>query len=164
MRLSRTDVIILMIIETSTELKTYLTIGKPAIAFDYGNRKIGLAITTPNHLLSLPHQIIEERDFVRQCTKCLDFIAEMQPCLVVIGLPLNMDGTKSEQTIVVEKFAKSLAGKCDVPIYLQDERLTSKTADNLLKMTGMKRKNRNQKDDLIAASLILETAMQLARG
>ncbi len=152
-----------MIINTSTDLQKYLIIGKPAVSFDYGNRKIGSAVTTPDHVLCLPYKIIDERDFTKQSTQCLSFIEELKPCLIVIGLPLNMDGSKSEQSILVEKFAKSLEEKCDLPIYMQDERLTSKTADNLLKMTGMKRKNRNHKDDALAASLILETAMQLAR-
>lgn len=152
-----------MIIDNNTNLKQYLSIGIPAIAFDYGTSKIGSAITTPDHGLCLPHKIINEREFTKQCRQCLSLIEETSPCLIVIGLPLNMDGSKSKQSALVEKFAKALEAKCDIPIYMQDERLTSKTANNLLKMTGMKRKSRNQKDDLIAASLILETAMQIAK-
>lgn len=78
---------------------------------------------------------------------------------IVIGLPINMDGTKSEQTILTEKFAEKLEKRSNLPIFLQDERLTSKAADNLLKGFGLKRKDRNNQDDLAAASLILETVL-----
>jgi putative Holliday junction resolvase len=71
-----------------------------------------------------------------------------------------MDGTKSEQTTIVEKFAEKLEKRTNLPIFFQDERLTSRAADNLLKSFGIKRKNRNESDDLTAASMILETTLK----
>ena len=73
-----------------------------------------------------------------------------------------MNGTKSEQTLIVENFANKLTKRTELPIFFQDERLTSKAANNLLKDFGLKRKNRNSIDDLAAASMILETALTSA--
>ena len=75
-----------------------------------------------------------------------------------------MDGTKSDQTIIVEKFAEKLEKRTNLPIFFQDERLTSRAADNLLKSFGIKRKNRNENDDLAAASMILETTLNARKS
>ena len=80
-----------------------------------------------------------------------------------MGLPVNMDGTNSEQTKIVVNFVNKLAKKTNLPIYLQDERLTSKAADSLLRNMGFNRKQRNERDDMAAASMILETTLESAR-
>ena len=120
-----------MIISKPQELKNYLSIGKPVISFDYGTSKIGSALTTPDHRLCLPYKIIRESNFDKQVMKVLEMIEEVTPCLIVIGLPLNMDGTKGEQCNLCEKFASNIEKSCNLPLYMQDERLTSKAADNL---------------------------------
>ena len=84
-------------------------------------------------------------------------------CAIVVGLPVNMDGTNSEQTKIVVNFVNKLAKKTNLPIYLQDERLTSKAADSLLRNMGFNRKQRNERDDMAAASMILETTLESAR-
>ena len=74
-----------------------------------------------------------------------------------------MDGTESEQTKIVINFVGKLAKKTNLPIYLQDERLTSKAADSLLRNMGFNRKQRNERDDMAAASMILETTLESAK-
>lgn len=149
-----------MIVSSPKELKDYLVIGRPIISFDHGMSKIGSALTTPDHLVCIPGKIIQENDFHKQVELATKLIIDTNSCIVIVGLPLSMDGTKNHQCSICEKFANFLDQSCNLPIYMQDERLTSKTADNLLKIMGMKRKARNQRDDSIAASLILETALQ----
>ena len=60
-------------------------------------------------------------------------------------------------------FVDKLAKKTNLPIYLQDERLTSKAADSLLRNMGFNRKQRNERDDMAAASMILETTLESAK-
>jgi putative Holliday junction resolvase len=74
-------------------------------------------------------------------------------------MPFNMDGTSSLQTQIVQKFATSMEEKTDLPIFLQDERLTSRAADSFLKSFGQSRKTRNNNDDSVAASMILESTL-----
>ncbi|MCZ6896410.1 MAG: Holliday junction resolvase RuvX, partial [Rickettsia endosymbiont of Ixodes ricinus] len=78
---------------------------------------------------------------------------------VVIGLPQNMSGAVTEQTDIVISLVAELKKSINLPIYLQDERLTTKAANNFLKSFGVKRKDRNNNDDAVAASMILETVL-----
>jgi putative Holliday junction resolvase len=78
---------------------------------------------------------------------------------IVLGLPTYMDGTASSQTHSVNNFAKKLAAMVSIPIFLQDERLSTAAAQSLLRDTGMKRKQRDMVDDKISASLILDAVI-----
>ena len=151
-----------MIINSLQEFCQFFQKGKPIISIDYGLKKLGLAISTPNHHLPMPLKIIEHESDKKKITDILCILKENNICAIVLGLPINMNGTKSEQTLIVENFANKLTKRTELPIFFQDERLTSKAANNLLKDFGLKRKNRNSIDDLAAASMILETALTSA--
>ncbi len=135
-------------------------IGKASIliGIDYGEKKIGLAISSPSRTMALPLAIIENLKNATFLT--IEEYAQKHKALgFVIGLPVNMDGSHGDSAIRVKKFAEKLGVKTGIPIYLQDERRTSKAADSLLMIAGYNRKQRNSMDDSIAASLILETAL-----
>lgn len=149
-----------MIIDTLQEFCTFFKSGQPLIGIDYGQKKIGLAISTPDHKISLPLQLLTGDSEKKKLNHIVELAKNKNICAIVVGLPLNMDGTKSDQTIIVEKFAEKLKKRINLPIFFQDERLTSKAANNLLKSFGIKRKNRNENDDLTAASMILETTLK----
>ena len=149
-----------MIIDTLQEFCTFFKLGQPLIGVDYGQKKIGLAISTPDHQMSMPLQLLTGDSEKKKLNEIADIAKNKHACTIVIGIPFNMDGTKSEQTLIVEKFTEKLERRTHLPIFLQDERLTSRAADNLLKSFGIKRKNRNKNDDLTAASMILETTLQ----
>lgn len=149
-----------MIIDTLQEFCTFFKLGQPLIGIDYGQKKIGLAISTPDHQMSMPLKLLIGDSEKKKLNEIADIAKNKQACAIVIGIPLNMNGTKSEQTLIVEKFTEKLERRTHLPIFFQDERLTSRAADNLLKSFGIKRKNRNENDDLTAASLILETTLQ----
>jgi putative holliday junction resolvase len=139
---------------------TYLKIGQPIVGIDYGEKKIGLAISTPDHRMCVPFSLIEENSEKKKINRLTEFIRNKDACAIVVGRPYHMNGTKSSQTLIVEKFAQKLSNKIHLPIFLQDERLTSKAADNLLKSFGLKRKKRNETDDIVAANMILETTLR----
>ena len=149
-----------MIIDTLQEFCTFFKLGQPLIGVDYGQKKIGLAISTPDHQMSMPLQLLTGDSEKKKLNEIADIAKNKHACAIVIGIPFNMDGTKSEQTLIVEKFTEKLERRTHLPIFFQDERLTSRAADNLLKSFGIKRKNRNKNDDLTAASMILETTLQ----
>lgn len=148
-----------MIIHTLQEFCKLFQPNKPILSLDYGTKKIGIAISTPDHKMSLPFVILTGDSEKKKLHSITNLLQEKNIGAIVIGLPVNMDGTKSEQTMLTEKFAEKLEKRTSLPIFLQDERLTSKAADNLLKNFGLKRKDRNDQDDLAAASLILETVL-----
>jgi putative Holliday junction resolvase len=129
------------------------------LGIDYGKRKLGIAISNPEQTMSLPLQQIADEKLPSRLNAIAQIIKEHAIKGLIIGLPINMDGSSSEQSEIVEKFAKQLLQHFNLPIYLQDERLTSKAANNALKMAGFSRKDRAEVDDQIAASMILETTL-----
>ena len=148
-----------MIIESLQEFYQFFRFGQPIIAIDYGQKKMGTALSSPDHTIAMPFKMINSVSEKEKIKQILDIILDKKICTIVIGLPLNMDGTYSKQTKITLKFAENLAQKTNLPIFMQDERLTSKAADKLLTQFGFNRKKRNTKDDLVAASLILETVL-----
>lgn len=153
-----------MQIATLQELSGQIKNGCPIIGFDFGTKKIGVALSTPDHSMCMPHSIIIEASAKKQLQRCIELVIKLNVCAIIVGLPLNMDGTKNNQSDNVMKFAQKLADQSGIIVYLQDERMTTRTADNLLKSIGMSRKSRNEKDDAIAANLILEATLSLLNG
>lgn len=148
-----------MIISTLQEFYPFLKRGRPIIAIDYGQKKLGIAISNREHNFALPLKTINEIDEEKKIKALQQLVNDHSICAIVIGLPINLKGEITSQTEIVKTFANKLSNILNLPIYLQDERLTSRAADNMLKSIGMKRKERNTKDDLIAASLILESTL-----
>ena len=128
------------------------------IGVDYGMKKIGLAISSPSREMALPLALLANnpKTIFLEIAK----IAKMkQVAGFVVGAPINMDGSYGESANKAKNFATNLIKHADLPVYLQDERRTSKAADSLLRIAGFNRKDRNSMDDSIAASLILESAL-----
>ena len=148
-----------MIIDNIKIFYNSLIINRPLIAIDHGLSKLGFAISDPQLNIAMPLQKFNGRDMDAQILTTMNIINRHNPCGIVIGWPMMMDGTVSQQSSSVQKFAEQLALKTSWPIYMQDERLTTKAADSLLRSMGWNRKERTQCDDSVAASLILETVL-----
>lgn len=148
-----------MIVNSLQEFSEVLKSNRPIIAIDYGEKKTGIAISNQERTLSMPIKTIYEVQEQKKIVSILDLITAYSACAIVVGLPMHMNGQISSQAELVLKFVDKLIASSELPIYLQDERLTSKAADNLLKSLGMKRKERNDRDDSLAASMLLETVL-----
>jgi putative Holliday junction resolvase len=107
----------------------------------------------------MPLKIVTGLSDSNKLNSISDIVELYSVCAIVLGLPISMDGRASQQTRIVQNFAENLKNIFNLPIYLQDERLTSRAADSLLKSFGMSRKERNSQDDSIAASMLLETTI-----
>ncbi|KAJ6644948.1 GTPase Der [Pseudolycoriella hygida] len=142
----------LMITETLQEFKQFLVVNKPLIAIDYGRKKTGIAISNPQQTMALPINTIYNSHEKEKIKIILNLVATYYVCGIVVGLPISMDGKASDQTTILLKFTDILSRSTNLPIFLQDERLTSKAADSLLKSFGLKRWQRNSRDDAVAAT------------
>lgn len=151
-----------MIIKTIEEFSSFFNQGRSLMAIDYGKKKLGIAISTPDHKIAMPFKLIKEDNAKRKIDIIVDLIKGQNICAVVIGMPYHMDGSNSQQTLVVQKFIENLSNQIDLPIFLQDERLTTKAANAFLQNFRLNRKQRNAQDDLVAASMILETVLESA--
>ncbi len=109
--------------------------------------------------MAVPLEVVSPKGEQAQIGYILGLVDKHKACGVVLGLPIRMDGSDSDQTKLLRIFADKLSSACPVPIFLQDERLSSAAAQSLLREAGMKRKQRDALDDKIAARIILETVI-----
>ncbi len=133
-----------------------------ALGIDYGERRIGLALSDATGLLASPwKQIVNDANVGSAARKLADEVRALQAQddgleAVVIGLPRRLDGSPNDQTGRVRKLAELLAAEITAPITLQDERLTSHEADELLAQREHDWRKRKQQVDALAAALILQ--------
>ncbi|UCE25006.1 MAG: Holliday junction resolvase RuvX [Candidatus Zixiibacteriota bacterium] len=130
---------------------------KRYIGLDYGGRRIGVAVSDPGGSLALSLDTLTvsgDNDAVRQLAKLIE---EYQPVGIVIGLPLNLSGGESEVSGKVRHFADKLKEVFNLPVYLEDERLSSRLAESVLHSHGKKIKGHKEKIDRISAVLILQS-------
>ncbi|MEX2130300.1 MAG: Holliday junction resolvase RuvX [Pseudohongiellaceae bacterium] len=123
-----------------------------ALAFDFGTQRIGLAHGQNVTGTAQPLQVIAANDGVPNWNEVEAVIKKWQPTLLVVGLPYNMDGTRSALCDRAEKFARRLQGRFNLPCYGIDERLSSAAAEELRNP-----ENKNVSKDSLAAQVILET-------
>ena len=103
------------------------------IAFDYGEKKIGVAVGQTSTNTSSPLQIIFNKDNKTNWISISSLLDEWKPGLILLGKPLNMDGSESEIMKKVDKFYKELKSIYDADIEFVDERLTTFEAREILK-------------------------------
>ena len=126
------------------------------LGFDYGLKRIGVAtgqrITTTAATLNP----LAARDSVPDWGHVEAVIKEWQPHALLVGLPLNMDDSESEISRLARKFARRLEGRFALPVFMVDERLTSRSARELLADIGERRKGKLPSLDSTAAVLMVE--------
>ncbi len=128
------------------------------LAIDYGNKRIGLAICDQNETIASPLTVLQnKKDIIK---KIVETIKTEDADALVIGLPLNMDDSTGPQAKLVLKFAEQLKKHIDIPIHLQDERLTSFAAEEKLATTQLSRAEKAKRIDAIAAAQILLTFLE----
>lgn len=124
------------------------------LAIDYGNKRTGLAICDPTEMIVSPLSVIQGPK--QLLDKIDDIIKNENVEELVLGLPLNMDGSQGYQTKLVFKFAEQLKQRFDVPIHFQDERLSTFAAEEKLAPAEFTRKKKKKRLDAVAAAEILE--------
>jgi putative Holliday junction resolvase len=130
------------------------------LGFDFGTKSIGVATGQMITATAQPLAAIKANDGIPNWDIVEKVINEWKPDLVVIGLPLNMDGTKQPMTQRAEKFANRLNGRFGVKIAMQDERLTTASAKEFIFEHGGFKSLTKGKVDSVSAALILESWME----
>ena len=130
------------------------------IAIDYGGKRTGLAVTDPMQIIATGLITIDSKELIPYLKKY--FLTEAVE-LIIIGLPKNWDESDTHGTPLVEAAIKKLQKEFpQIPLKRVDERYTSKMAKDAMIQMGMKRKDRQVKDnvDIIAATIILQEYLQ----
>lgn len=123
------------------------------LGLDIGDRRIGVAMSDPQGILASPLTIINRTDEPSDINAILAIIEQNQVGVVVVGLPLSLNGSIGPQAEKVSGFVRELSKHIKVPLELRDERLTTVSARRLMKMT---KKGSKVRDDAMAAALILQ--------
>ena len=127
------------------------------LAIDHGQKRTGLAISDASETLVSPYSVIEtanEEELLRQILVVLE-ADEIDA--VVVGLPINMDGTEGVRSKQVRQFVSTLKQRTNKPIHLHDERLSSFEAQHLIGDLELTRKKKKKRLDAIAAAAILRS-------
>jgi len=129
------------------------------MGLDYGSKTVGVAMTdelliTVQNIETIERK--EENKLRRTCARIEELIREYHVTEIVLGLPLNMDDTMSERGRKSLEFKEMLERRTGLPVHMQDERLTTVAADEILRESGVKPKDRKAYIDKIAAGIILQ--------
>lgn len=130
------------------------------LGIDFGERRVGLALSDPTATIAQPLPTIVRRAGKRPPVAAIvEIIQQNDVDRAVIGLPLNLSGDETEWTTHVREFAAKLSERAGIPVDFIDERLTSVQAERAVRSIGLKRSQREQKEriDAAAAVLLLQT-------
>ncbi len=126
------------------------------LGIDYGDRRIGLALSDPMRIIASALSVIDQRESQNACKEINALCVKHEVGTIVVGLPLNMDGSRGPRVEKTDAFITKLQAEVDLPIVTWDERLSSKSAEATLIEAGMRREKRKGIIDKVAAQVILQ--------
>ena len=126
------------------------------LAIDHGQKRIGLALSDPDKIISKPLKTISYLDYGDLLKELILIINKHQVEQLIIGLPIGMHGKKTPQSEKVEEFKSFVEKKIDIPIIYVDERLSSVSAKKSLVSQGIKTGHNKSKVDQTAAAIFLQ--------
>lgn len=137
--------------------RNYPDITGTVLAFDFGEKRIGVALGETMLKTAHAHTTIDNEVKERRFADIAKLIHEWQPSLLIVGLPTYLDGTEHQITQLAKKFAQRLEGRFNLPVMMIDERLSSNEASHQLSSVGIKGKEQKTKIDAVAAQVILQS-------
>lgn len=125
------------------------------IGIDFGLSKVGLAISDPLKIISMPLKVLRYKNSKNLIENLQAVALENNVDTFVVGYPLNMNNKKNDMTLLVDKFKDELTA-LGFKVFLQDERLSSESAKKIMHDQNIKTGNNKEKIDLIASTIILQ--------
>lgn len=129
------------------------------LAVDYGRVRHGLAVSDGLGLASHPLQAWQRQDSQRDMAHLKRLCDDRDVAAIVVGLPLNMDGTEGPMAVEVRRFGALLEGALGLPVRYEDERLSTDEAESLLQSRGLRPSERRKLRDSLAAAVILQAVL-----
>lgn len=130
-----------------------------ALGVDFGERRIGLAVSDPTNTLATPLETLMRRAGKRPPLKRMaEIAAEHDVGQIVVGLPVGLDGSENEWCAEVREVGRKLGERLEAPVAFVDERMTSVRAERAVRSVGLPKSSREEKErvDAAAAQLILQ--------
>ncbi len=126
------------------------------IAYDIGNKRVGVAVSDPFMSMALPRETYWRKNFEKDIAFLAELAKKEGADRIVCGLPVNFDGSVAEQTRITQSFIDKLKEATDIEVVTADERFSTKEATRVLIAGNVSREKRKNYVDSIAASYILE--------
>ena len=145
-----------MMINDSKQFREIIPLKNSILGIDLGKKRTGIAVSDINQKIASPLKVIENMKFNEILNILERIVNERNICAIVVGDPINMDGSIGPKSQSSRSFIKNLSKELDIPILLWDERLTTVSAERSLLEADISRKKRQQIIDKIAASIILQ--------
>ena len=138
--------------------KSELKFGR-VLALDLGTKTIGLAVSDALHTIASPLETLKRTKFTKDAEALMQVVKHETIVALVLGLPLNMDGTEGPRAQSTRAFARNFAQHHELPLLLWDERLTTVAAERAMLDADLSRAKRAQSIDAVAAGLILQNVL-----
>jgi putative Holliday junction resolvase len=133
------------------------------MALDVGNRNIGVALSDPTGMLASPLTVIERTGGKRDYQRVLELVRDQEAELVVIGMPISLDGVPREQAAITQAFCDEFSRRSPVEVVTWDERLTTVEAERRMREAGASRQKRKEARDSAAAAVLLQAYLEHLR-
>ena len=133
------------------------------LGLDLGTKTIGVAISDGMRYSATPLETIRRQKFTADANRLIDLIAENHAVGIVVGLPLNMDGSEGPRAQSTRAFVRNLAPRISIPVVFWDERLSTSAVTRTLIEADVRRDRRAEVVDKLAASYILQGALERLR-
>lgn len=145
------------LIDNEQVYDTKTVLASTVLCFDFGEQRIGVAVG--EHVLGTanPLTTIDNESNAVRFDAITALVQEWQPKLLIVGLPLSLDGAETSMTQFCKKFARRLNGRFNLPVMLIDERYSSVEASDKLNQTGIKGRAQKRVLDQVAAQTILQS-------
>ena len=145
-----------MMINDSKQFREIIPFKSSILGIDLGKKRTGIAVSDINQKIASPLRVIENMKFKETLNILKEILTERDVCAIIVGDPINMDGSIGPRSQSSRSFIKNLSKDLDIPILLWDERLSTVSAERSLLEADISRKKRQQVIDKIAASIILQ--------
>ncbi|VDS06036.1 Putative Holliday junction resolvase [Devosia equisanguinis] len=133
------------------------------MGLDLGTKTIGVAISDGMRYSATPLETIKRTKFTQDAERIVELITQNQVVALILGLPLNMDGTEGPRVQSTRAFARNLAPRINLPIAFWDERLSTSAVTRMMIEADLRRDRRAEVVDKLAASYILQGALDRLR-
>ena len=144
-------------LSTLEDIAKLKPLNRALLALDLGGKRIGVALSDRTWLIASSLEVIQHEKFTLSARRIKELYDEKKACAIVIGLPLNMDGTKGPRAQSAADFVRNFEDiHPDIPVILWDERLSTVAVETLLIEADLSRKRRKEVIDKAAANYILQ--------
>jgi putative Holliday junction resolvase len=134
-----------------------------ALGLDIGERRIGVAVSDPTGKVATPLTVLDARALARDASPLRRLVADYEPAVLVVGLPLTLAGEEGRQAATVKATVRRLVAPLGIPVAYHDERLSSTAANRAMADAGADERSRRGSVDMVAASLLLQSYLDSNR-